>query len=405
MTATDKRLIPAPDYIQIESGSGQPLPAALRTRMESSFGVDFSTVRIHENTSPKRIGAKAFVIGHNITFAPGTYRPETAAGLLLLAHELAHVVQQADGRTPLPPRPGLSVLLDDQLEAEADAMAMAAVTGVPARYALRPLPEPNRPVLQAFWVRQDNGTTVWRPANQWNAALYDYLTWTWPCCGWPRGVYQYTCLPKNHDIDEIYPDYRDNLNAKIGGGLQLDTPGVWNKARPMDCIQQLVHRFNLPGWFLYTMRLQTFLDANGDDQFCRGDCLSLCVAFVYIAKHEFGVNVQVRCQPTPYLTNGGATIDQLALGNCNNGNHWFFQNHYWISVQGKTGAATAYDLLMGAQGTPVINPNWVQTAEAHDVATLVNGTQVQHGPQYNDDVPVPGQRTQVYVTVPPNPIP
>uniref|UniRef100_UPI0022EAD86A eCIS core domain-containing protein n=1 Tax=Falsiroseomonas oryzae TaxID=2766473 RepID=UPI0022EAD86A len=46
-------------------------------------------------------GARAFTLGRDIVFAPGRYAPETAAGRSLLAHELAHVVQQGGGAPAL----------------------------------------------------------------------------------------------------------------------------------------------------------------------------------------------------------------------------------------------------------------------------------------------------------------
>jgi hypothetical protein len=66
--------------------------------MEASFGRDFSNVRIHRGAeSTERsaaLGAKAFTIGNDIFFGKGQYRPDTPAGIHLLAHELAHVAQQ-----------------------------------------------------------------------------------------------------------------------------------------------------------------------------------------------------------------------------------------------------------------------------------------------------------------------
>ncbi|MBW3602776.1 MAG: DUF4157 domain-containing protein [Actinobacteria bacterium] len=77
------------------------LPSPVRTRMETRFCHDFSRVRV--DTSPAgaaaadAAGLAAFTRGTEITFAPGHYAPETAAGDRLLTHELAHVVQQDRG--------------------------------------------------------------------------------------------------------------------------------------------------------------------------------------------------------------------------------------------------------------------------------------------------------------------
>jgi Domain of unknown function (DUF4157) len=69
--------------------------------MESRFGHDFGKVRIHADTgaaaSARALHAHAYTVGSDIAFAPGRYSPHTAPGRRLLAHELAHVVQQGAG--------------------------------------------------------------------------------------------------------------------------------------------------------------------------------------------------------------------------------------------------------------------------------------------------------------------
>ncbi len=80
-------------------GGGQPMPEALRSQMESSFGADFSGVRLHTDSRAadlsRGIQAKAFTYGNDIYFNRGQYSPDTTAGQHLIAHELTHVVQQS----------------------------------------------------------------------------------------------------------------------------------------------------------------------------------------------------------------------------------------------------------------------------------------------------------------------
>jgi hypothetical protein len=77
---------------------GQQLDARTRAFMEPRFGVDFATVRVHEGTrsaqSARDVSARAYTVGQHIVFGAGEYAPETSEGRRLLAHELAHVVQQ-----------------------------------------------------------------------------------------------------------------------------------------------------------------------------------------------------------------------------------------------------------------------------------------------------------------------
>jgi hypothetical protein len=77
---------------------GRPLDGNIASRMGAAFGRDFSSVRIHTDataaTAAARQNARAFTIGSEIAFAGGEYAPGTIAGDALLAHELAHVLQQ-----------------------------------------------------------------------------------------------------------------------------------------------------------------------------------------------------------------------------------------------------------------------------------------------------------------------
>jgi len=78
---------------------GHPLDAATRAGMEQRFGHDFSRVRVHDDTqasqSARAVKAEAYTSGSHIAFRAGAYRPDTDGGQRLLAHELAHVVQQS----------------------------------------------------------------------------------------------------------------------------------------------------------------------------------------------------------------------------------------------------------------------------------------------------------------------
>jgi hypothetical protein len=79
-------------------GGGKYLPKPVRAYFEPRMGADFSQVRVHTDShaadTAKSINARAFTVGRNIAFGAGEYSPDTASGKKLLAHELAHVVQQ-----------------------------------------------------------------------------------------------------------------------------------------------------------------------------------------------------------------------------------------------------------------------------------------------------------------------
>jgi hypothetical protein len=78
---------------------GAPLPSAVRGFMESRFAADFSNVRVHCDSaaaqSAAEVNARAYTVGHDVVFGAGQYAPQSREGRLLIAHELAHVVQQS----------------------------------------------------------------------------------------------------------------------------------------------------------------------------------------------------------------------------------------------------------------------------------------------------------------------
>lgn len=79
-------------------GGGFPLPRAERSFFESSFGHDFSNVRIHADAkasaTAETLRARAFTHGQNIYFGHGQYQPRSHEGRHLIAHELVHTLQQ-----------------------------------------------------------------------------------------------------------------------------------------------------------------------------------------------------------------------------------------------------------------------------------------------------------------------
>ena len=80
---------------------GQPLDEATRAYFEPHFGHDFSGVRVHTDAkaaeSARAVDALAYTVGHDVVFGSGRYSSGTSEGKRLLAHELAHVVQQRGG--------------------------------------------------------------------------------------------------------------------------------------------------------------------------------------------------------------------------------------------------------------------------------------------------------------------
>jgi hypothetical protein len=103
------------------------LPDEWQHRAEQYFGEDLSRLRIHVGPGPADWGCEALANAEAIYFAPGRFRPDTAWGRWLIAHELAHVVQQRRGQITAPP--GAWLVQDPQHEIQADQLAEGFLSG------------------------------------------------------------------------------------------------------------------------------------------------------------------------------------------------------------------------------------------------------------------------------------
>jgi hypothetical protein len=89
----------APPPLQLKAGLGFHHRNPVMAKMEEAFDSDFSDVNLHtESQEASQLGALAYAQGNDVHFAPGQYNPASQSGQELLGHELAHVVQQCNGR-------------------------------------------------------------------------------------------------------------------------------------------------------------------------------------------------------------------------------------------------------------------------------------------------------------------
>jgi len=122
-----------PRALQARLGPGQPLDGGVNSRMSSVFGYNFSRVRMHTDASAAdlsgSLNARAFTLGEHVAFGSGEYQPGTLIGDALIAHELAHVVQQGGaGNLVAPMQMGDS--RHDALEEDADKSAVGAMVSL-----------------------------------------------------------------------------------------------------------------------------------------------------------------------------------------------------------------------------------------------------------------------------------
>jgi hypothetical protein len=132
-------------------------------------GVDFSSVRLHYPGADRvcrAFGATALAVGSDIYFRDGAFAPHTPDGLRILAHEVAHVVQQHRG--PVAARRvagGLALApAGSAEEREADAAADAVLSGRPFAFARAGVPSGWSAAagIRRAWSR----LRPWRPGSK-----------------------------------------------------------------------------------------------------------------------------------------------------------------------------------------------------------------------------------------------
>jgi Domain of unknown function (DUF4157) len=143
-------------------GTGAPLPPDTSAFMERRFGADFNKVRLHTDPEAgnisRKLGAQAFTHGQDIYLGAGRYQPGTGAGKRLLAHELAHTIQQAgaprvqrNGEKPVDPRedPAFDRLPPMQKVKKRQAYEKALAAWEAAERAKAPSTETSKPAAEA----------------------------------------------------------------------------------------------------------------------------------------------------------------------------------------------------------------------------------------------------------------
>lgn len=122
----------SPNSVMQSLGGGRSLDSTSKGKMESAFGTSFSNVEVHTDSNAATLSgnmnARAFTVGNHIAFGDGEHRPGSIEGDALLAHELAHTIQQSGGIYNKNDKPNASA--ENSFENEADFGAVEAVATI-----------------------------------------------------------------------------------------------------------------------------------------------------------------------------------------------------------------------------------------------------------------------------------
>ncbi len=151
----------------LSNSAGRPLDERTLDSMEQAYDFDFGAVRIHTEPaaveSARSLNAEAFTVGRHVVFDKGEYAPQSRSGRLVLAHELAHVIQQSRGGSSSPPRTPASPIersAEQAANAATHESGPVAVSGASApSLALRArTPDQYRTIFHAnrYWQRKLN---------------------------------------------------------------------------------------------------------------------------------------------------------------------------------------------------------------------------------------------------------
>lgn len=224
--------------VETLQSSGRPLDDASLAWANRAFGRDLGAVRIHDDRraaeSARAIQAKAYTAGRDVVFGAGRYAPHTGAGRRLLAHELAHVVQQVQARPSPSSSPPLGARRD-AFEAQAERMAEAANESAAAPAAARALSA--GAAVPAIQRAPDDTKTVDAAmceanANPHPAALSDCSYKTPENCPTYEGWISSFTLLKSNNASDTPGTKASGINVIGGGSASQDFRKVAKEPGP-----------------------------------------------------------------------------------------------------------------------------------------------------------------------------
>jgi hypothetical protein len=223
-------------------GAGQSLDPIVQSRMSSALGSDFSGVRVHTggDLPSSSLNARAFTVGNHVAFAAGEYQPGTLLGDTLLAHELAHTIQQSGAGVATSSGPIFSspeAALEHDANTSASFMASAWTN---SKGTLQSIARNTRPSLKSG-LRIQRCSVTKKPAQDVQDALDGKTPWTAPVAKKTLDYYRGLSEGDKAAIfTKTFPTGR--LQLLMGALPPDDAGGAYN-----DAVQDILRRVQRAG--------------------------------------------------------------------------------------------------------------------------------------------------------------
>jgi hypothetical protein len=270
------RKIDDPAEIQKELGAGEPLSSGIRSRMEPAFRANLSHVRIHTNTIAtglsNRVNARAFTVGNHVAFGSDEYQPGTLIGDALIAHELAHVMQQGDSEKSVKKMEADNTAYN-ALEADADQTAMGVVSSLwsEAKDGFKGMAQRTLPMLRS-------GVKIQRCSKDTGPACSTTETQTINNAKKRANGWVTTVLPKL-ETKPVPANVSTSLKKNFGAtdGVEANLPGIISKIKTANT----------------EMTTAPFTCAGTEDKMCANHC-----GYAVPGAHSFVICRNITLTPT-----------------------------------------------------------------------------------------------------------
>ena len=249
-------------------GPGRALDGSVRGRMERAFRSDFRPVRVHTDSQAgalaSQLGANAFTVDQHIAFASGRYQPGSRLGDALLAHELAHTIQQ---RGTGEAAPGLNAALENDANSSTRRALRSLWSGNNSASAEDAAPAMRTGTrLSLAGCGSSSNTTACSVTGNFTSIPSGNLTPTWLT---PENKFgarfhmEATFAPSGHGCDCHFGEYRQSIKgyAKVNGTALVHQL----HDRPLDSTYQEDYWNEGGTWFHYGHHDQSFPNSKFDN--------------------------------------------------------------------------------------------------------------------------------------------